>query len=441
MPRARDATESRSHRREILALAIPTFATLVSEPLLLMADAAIIGHLGTTQLAGLGIAGNIIGVLAGLCIFLAYGTTATVARRLGAGDRRAALAGGIDGMVLAMLIGALLAITLQLVHAPLIGLYGASAEVAEQAATYLRISSLGFPFLLVMLAATGVLRGLQDTRTPLKVAVTLNVANILLNLALVHGLGLGIAGSAIGTVTAQLLAAGILSWVVIRGARREGTPLRFNPTGVLGAALGGAWLVLRTAALQVGITATTVVATHTGAVGLAAHQVVNSVWTFLAFALDAVAIAAQAVIGRHLGAGDADTTKRLTAMMVRWGVIGGIVCGLAIAAVSWLLPVVFTPDPDVRSLVTRVLLVVALLQPIAGVVFVLDGVLIGAGDARYLALGGLLVAIAYLPVALLVDHLGAGVVWLWAAYGVSMLGRLLVLGIRARGDRWLRLGA
>lgn len=429
-----------SHRREVLALAIPTFATLVSEPLLLMGDAAIIGHLGTVELAGLGIAGNIITVIAGLCVFLAYGTTATVARRLGAGDRTGALAGGVDGIVLAGLIGVLVTAFLQLSQGQLIALYQPSAEVAQQANSYLRVASLGFPFLLVMLAATGVLRGLQDTRTPLKVAITLNLSNIALNLLLVHGLHLGIAGSAIGTVCAQVLAAAILAWVVIRGARREGTPLRFRPLGVLDAARNGGWLVLRTLGLQVSITATTVVATHTGAVGLASHQVVNSVWTFLAFALDAVAIAAQAVIGKHLGAGDAATTRHLTAMMVRWGVLGGIVSGSVIAAVSWVLPLVFTPDPEVRSLVTRVLLVVALQQPLAGVVFVLDGVLIGAGDARYLAIGGLLVAAAYLPLALLVDRLAAGLIWLWAAYGISMVGRLIVLGVRARGERWMRLG-
>lgn len=156
--------DHRDHRREVLALAIPAFATLVSEPLLLLADSAFIGHLGTIQLAGLGIAGNIIGIIAGLCIFLAYGTTATVARQLGAGNRRAALTGGIDGIILGGLLGVVIVIGLQLGLEPLIGLYGPSAEVAAQAATYLRIASFGFPFLLMMLASTGVLRGLQDTK-------------------------------------------------------------------------------------------------------------------------------------------------------------------------------------------------------------------------------------------------------------------------------------
>jgi putative MATE family efflux protein len=428
------------HRREVLALAIPAFATLVSEPLLLIADSAIVGHLGTTQLAGLGIAGNIVGVIAGLCIFLAYGATATVAHQLGAGNTRQALAGGIDGMILAGLLGVVIAVGLQLGHGRLIGLYNASPEVSAQAAAYLRVVSIGLPFLLVMLASTGVLRGLQDTRTPLKVAITINLANIGLNFLLVYGVGLGLAGAALGTVLAQMLAAGILSGVVIRGARRAGAPLRFRPGGILTAARSGVWLVLRTAALQGSITTTTIVASHIGAVSLAAHQVVNSLWLFLAFALDAIAIAAQAIIGRYLGAAQAGTVRALTAMMVRWGVWFGLVLAVLILIARPWIGAVFTPDPAVREQIEAVLIVVALLQPISGVVFVLDGVLIGAGDTRYLALAGTLVTCAYLPFAIWVDIAGGSLVWLWAAYGISMLGRGLVLALRARSTGWIRLG-
>ena len=428
------------HRREILALAVPAFATLVSEPLLLIADSAIVGHLGTSQLAGLGIAGNIVGVIAGLCIFLAYGTTSTVARQLGAGNRREALAGGIDGLILAALLGAVITVALHLLYQPLIGLYGAAPDVAAQAATYLRIVSFGFPFLLVMLASTGVLRGLQDTRTPLKVAITINLANIGLNFLLVYGFGWGLAGAAVGTVLAQFLAAGILCLVVIRGARREGAPLHFRPGGILSAARAGIWLVLRTAALQVSITATTLVATHLGVIGLAAHQVVNSLWVFLSFALDAIAIAAQAIIGRYLGAARADSVRALTVMMVRWGVGFGVVLGVLILLLRPWIPLIFTTDPAVREQIEAVLIVLAILAPVAGVVFVLDGVLIGAGDARYLAIAGSLVTVAYLPFAVAVDLAGGSLVWLWAAYGISMLGRGIVLAARARGTAWMRLG-
>lgn len=422
-------------------MAIPAFATLVSEPLLQLADSAIIGHLGTPQLAGLGIAGNVVGILTGLCVFLAYSTTGTVARRIGAGDPRGALAGGVDGIGLAALLGMGLALGLEMLVGPVVTLYGASAEVAGYATTYLRVVALAFPFLLVMLASVGVLRGLQDTRTPLKVTIGINLVNIGLNFALVYGAGLGILGAALGTLVAQALAAIILSLVVLRGARRAGVPLRVHPAGIAQAARAGSWLVLRSVALWLTLTGTTVVATRMGAVSLATHQVVTSLWMFLAFALDALAIAAQAIIGHYLGAGQAATVRRLTGMMVRWGVWFGLVLGLLIAVASPWIPAIFTTDPEVRALLARVLLVVAGQLPLAGVVYLLDGVLIGAGDTRYLAVAGTVVALAYLPFAWWVDAAQAGLVWLWAAYGVSMLGRGIVLGLRARGTRWQRLGA
>lgn len=429
------------HRREVLALAIPAFATLVSEPLLLLADSAFIGHLGTAQLAGLGIAGNVMGVITGLSLFLAYGTTATVSRRLGAGDRRGALTGGFDGIILGALLGLAIIAVLQLLMKPIIGLYQPPPEVAAQAEIYLRIASLGFPFLLVMLASTGVLRGLQDTKSPLKVAIGLNFLNIALNFLFVYGLGLGIGGAALGTVMSQLAAAAILVVVVTRGARREGAELHFRPGGILAAARSGVWLIVRTAALQTSITATTVVATHLGPTGLAAHQVVNSLWLFLAFALDAIAIAAQAIIGRYLGAGDTASVRVLTAMMVRWGIWFGVILGVIFFLTRAWIPMIFTADPAVRDQVSHVLIVIALLLPLSGVVYVLDGVLIGAGDARYLALAGTVVTCAYLPFAIWIDLTDRSLTWLWAVYGISMLGRGIALATRARGTAWMRLGA
>ncbi|MFV0451857.1 MAG: MATE family efflux transporter [Propioniciclava sp.] len=426
--------------REVLALAVPAFATLVSEPLLQLADSAIIGHLGTPQLAGLGIAGNIVGVLVGLCVFLAYGTTGLVARRMGAGDTRGALAAGVDGLGLAAVLGIVLTVALQVLVDPVVGLYRASGDVAGYAVSYLRVVALAFPFLLVMLASTGVLRGLQDTRTPLKVTIGINVANIGLNLALVYGAGLGILGAALGTLIAQAVGSTILAAVVLRGARKVGAPVRFRPWGIVGAARAGAWLVLRSAALWLTLTATTVVATRMGAISLAAHQIVTSLWMFLAFALDALAIAAQAIVGRYLGAGDATTVRRITGMLVGWGVWFGVILGAVVAATSAVTPMLFTPDESVRSIVSQVLLVVAAQLPIAGLVYLLDGVLIGAGDTRYLALAGTVVALAYLPFAWAVSATGASLAWLWAAYGVSMLGRAVVLGLRARGTAWQRLG-
>lgn len=427
--------------REIVGLALPTLATLVSEPLLLLADSAIVGHLGTDALAGLGIAANVLGVLTGLCIFLAYGTTGTVARRLGAGDRSGALAGGFDGLVLAVGLGVVLAVALQLLVPTVTGAYGASPEVAAEAARYLRVAAFGLPSILLLLAGTGVLRGLQDTRTPLRVVIAANLVNIALNLLLVYGLDLGIAGSALGTLIAQTAAAVVVAAVVVRRMRAVHARPHFALGGVLAAARAGRHLVVRTATLQAAVTTTTLVATASGTVALAAHQVVNSLWILLAFALDALAIAGQAIIGRALGAGDVATGRAMTRRMVGWGVVAGLLFGLVVWATRPLYVGLFSPDPDVQALVGRVLLVVAVVTPVAGVVYVLDGVLIGAGDSRYLALAGLLALLAYLPLALLVRAQDTGLVWLWAAYGVFMLARMTTLVLRVRTGAWLRLGA
>ena len=438
-------TSARALDRRILALALPTFATLVSEPLLLLADSAVVGHLGTEPLAALALCANVLNVLVGLSIFLAYSTTGTVARRLGAGDRLAALSGGLDGLVLAIGVGVGLTLALELALPWVVGLYGVEPEVAALATTYLRIAALGLPSVLVLLAGTGVLRGLQDARTPLVVVVAANLVNIALNVTLVHGVGLGIAGSALGTLVAQTGAAVVVLVVVVRRARAEGATLAVRPAGVRAVARTGGWLVVRTALLQAAVTTNTLVAAALGAVTLAAHQVVGGLWTLLAFALDAVAIAGQALIASALGSGDVALGRALTRRMLGWGVVSGVAFGLALVVARPAYTGLFTADPAVARLVGQVVLVVALQVPLAGVVYVLDGILIGAGDARYLALAGLVSLVVYLPVALWVRHLArdvdSGLVWVWASYAVFMAARAVTLGLRARGSAWTRTGA
>ena len=432
--------------REILRLAVPAFLALVAEPLFLLSDAAIVGHLGTPELAGLGIAAVILQTVVGLCVFLAYGTTASVARHLGAGDLRAALAQGVDGLWLAVLIGAVATVSGVLATRPLVAAFDTGAEVAGHAETYLAIAFLGTTPLLIMLAATGVLRGLQDTRTPLQVAVVGNVLNIALNVVLVYGLDLGIAGSAIGSVIAQVVSAAWLVVVVVRASREHGAPLTPDLPGIRAAAHAAVALVIRTLALRacllVGTYAVTRVGTDGRDVTVATHQVAITLWTFLAFALDAIAIAAQALTGRALGSGDVESTRRLTRRMIRWGWGSGLVAGLALAAVSPFVGVLFTSDPAVQDLLVPVLLVAAIGQPLAGVVFVLDGVLIGAGDGRFLAWAGIVVLAAYAPAALWAATLPHGLVAVWVAMTVVFMGaRGLLLSWRARGDAWMVTGA
>ncbi len=439
---------SRDRDREILRLAVPAFLALVAEPLFLLADAAIVGHLGTPELAGLGIAAVVLQTAVGLCIFLAYGTTASVARHLGAGDTRGALAQGIDGVWLAVLIGLVVTVLGVAVTDPLVSVFDVPSAVQGFATTYLRIAWLGTTPVLVMLAATGVLRGLQDTRTPLVVAVVGNGLNVGLNLLLVYGVaswaGLGIAGSALGTVLAQLLSALALLAVVVRAARSEGASLAPDLPGIRAAARSGVALVIRTVTLRAALLVTTYAVTVGAAdraVSLATHQIAITLWSFLAFVLDAIAIAAQAMTGRYLGAGDVAGTRAVTRRMVQWGVVSGVVCGLLLAAASPFLGPLFSSDPAVHSLLVPVLVVAALGQPLAGVVFVLDGVLIGAGDGRYLAWAGLVVLVVYAPAALAAAYLTGELVAVWVAFSAVFMGaRFVVLTHRARGDAWLVTG-
>ncbi|MFF8320509.1 MATE family efflux transporter [Streptomyces bobili] len=431
----------RQHDREIVALAVPAFGALVAEPLFVLADSAIVGHLGTAQLAGLGVASALLTTAVSIFVFLAYATTAAVARRVGAGDLPAAIRQGMDGIWLALLLGAAV-IALVLPTAPsLVELFGASETAAPYAITYLRISALGIPAMLVVLAATGVLRGLQDTRTPLYVAIGGFVANALLNVGLVYGADLGIAGSAWGTVIAQCGMAAVYLVVVIRGARRHGASLRPDAAGIRASARAGVPLLVRTLSLRAVLMIATAVAARLGDEDIAAHQIVLSLWSLLAFALDAIAIAGQAIIGRYLGANDPQGARVVCRRMVEWGIAVGVVLALLVALARPLFLPLFTGDPGVTDAALPALLVVALSQPVCAIVFVLDGVLMGAGDGPYLAWAMVLTLAVFAPVALLVPALGGGLTALWGAMTLMMVVRLLTLWLRTRSGRWLVTGA
>ncbi|MFI8390245.1 MATE family efflux transporter [Streptomyces sp. NPDC085540] len=429
------------HDREIFTLALPAFGALVAEPLFVMADSAIVGHLGTPQLAGLGIAAAVLTTAVSVFVFLAYATTAAVSRRVGAGDLQAAIRQGIDGIWLALLLGAAVVAVVLPATPSLVSLFGASDAVAPYAITYLRISALGIPAMLMVLAATGVIRGLQDTRTPLYVAIGGFALNAGLNVALVYGAGFGIAGSAWGTVIAQCAMAAAYLVVVVRGARRHGASLRPDPAGIRACAQAGAPLLVRTLSLRAILMIATAVAARLGDADIAAHQILLSLWSLLAFALDAIAIAGQAIIGRYLGAGDTDGAKAVCRRMVQWGIASGVVLGLLVVLARPVFIPLFTSDPAVEAALLPALLVVALSQPVSGIVFVLDGVLMGAGDGRYLARAMLLTLAAFAPAALLVPILGGGVTALWWAMTLMMVVRMITLRLRARSGRWLISGA
>jgi putative MATE family efflux protein len=437
--------------RDILRLAVPALGSLVAEPLFLIVDSALVGHLGVTPLAGLGIASAVLQTIVGLMVFLAYSTTPAVARRFGAGDPAKAVSVGIDGMWLALGLGAVLAVVGFFATPLLVGLFNASPEVAEQAEIYLGLSMWGLPAMLIVFAATGLLRGMQDTVTPLWIAGLGFAANALLNWLFIYGFGWGIAGSAAGTVVAQWGMVGAYAIVIGRLARRHDASVRPQREGVHGSARSGGWLFLRTVSLRIALLATVAVATGLGTSELAGWQIVFTLFSTAAFALDALAIAAQALIGKNLGAGATDDVKRVLARTVAWGVWFGVVVGAVIAALSGVIGLVFTGDAAIAALIQPALLVLAIAQPLCGVVFVLDGVLIGAGDAAYLAIAGVLNLVPFVPALLVVgwtSPAGAwGLAWLAAAFfGVYMLARFATLGWRVRGGRvrgtdWMTAGA
>lgn len=446
LPASTTAAPSRGQRREILRLAVPAFGALVAEPLFLLADSAIVGHLGVAQLAGVGLASAVLHTAVGLMVFLAYSTTPAVARAIGDGQPGKALAAGRDGVWLALLLGLVLAAAGFLAADPLVGLLGAEGEVRGFAVDYLRWSMPGLVAMLLIFAGTGLLRGLQDTRTPLVVATAGFGLNIVLNLWLVYGLGWSVTGSAVGTSVAQWAMAGVYLFIIRGNAVSSGISLLPSWLGIRSMTRVGSWLMLRTLSLRIAILATVLVVTAQGAVNLAAHQLAMTIFSFLAFALDALAIAAQALIGRELGASNAAKARRLTRTMIRWGLGFGVVTGVLLALAAPWAGALFTSDPGVQSVLAIALWVLAAGQPIAGYVFVLDGVLIGAGDAKYLALAGVLNLAVYVPLLTAVALPGisgaAGLGWLWAAFALGyMAARALTLGLRARSDRWMVLGS
>lgn len=425
--------------RDIIRLALPALGALIAEPIFLLTDTAMVGHLGADALGSLAIASTILQTVLGLMVFLAYATTPRVAKRMGAGDTRGAVGAGFDGIWLALATSViLLAVGLPLLSTA-IAAFGPSPAIAAGAQSYLAISWWGLPFMLVVIAATGLLRGLQDTRTPLVVAALGCVANIGLNALFIYGLGMGVAGSALGTVIAQAGMCAVYVLIALRAARRFHASFRPDWAGVLTSAKTSGWLLLRNASLRASLIILVVLATALGTTQLAAIQVAQSIFFALALALDSLAIAGQALIGLQLGAKAVDVVAAINRRLIAWGIGFGIVVGLILIAGSGLIPYAFSSDPGVIAVLTGLLPILAVSMPVAGYVFVLDGVLMGAEDARYLALAQLVAVIGYVLLLGPITGLVSGAQGLWAAFCLGFVGlRAITLGWRVRNHRWIR---
>jgi putative MATE family efflux protein len=420
-----------AHDREILRLALPALGALAAEPLYLLTDTAIVGHLGTPQLAALALAATVLSNLVALCIFLTYGTTARVTRLHGAGQDAEAAALGPQALWLALAAGVVVGGAVVALATPLVHALGGEGHVADLAARYLRIGALGVPMALVALAGQGWLRGMSDLRTPLVIVVVANLVNVVLEVLFVYGFEWGLDGSAWGTVVAQYGMGAAFAVVLLRAFALP------NLARIRSLVSIGAQLVVRTAALLGCFVLATAVCARIGAPTVAAHQIAFQLFGFLALLLDAIAIAGQVIVGRALGAGNADEAYAAARRMLEWSLAAGLLIGGVFVALVDVVPHAFTSDPRVIDQAHELWPLFCAMWPVAAIVFALDGILIGAGDTRYLALAMVVAFVAFLPLALTADT----VAMVWVALDVLMLVRLATLGARFARRRWALVGA
>jgi len=416
--------------RRIIGLGIPALGTLAAEPLYRVVDTAIVGRLGTDQLAGLAIAVTLLALVVAGSNFLTYGTTERVANRLGAGRTADAADVGVQAMWLAGFVSLVAVPALVFGARPLASALGANGDVLEFAVDYLRIAALGVPFVLIALAAQGVQRGASDYRTPLVILVASNAANLVIELVFVFGLDLGIAGAAWSTVIAQA-GAGVAFLVVVR-QRLEPARRRWPRWAEMSPLLtAGRHLLLRVGSMLAVFTGATAIAARVDDATLAAHQIAMTMFLFLALVLDALAVPAQTLVAEELGQGGANA-EEIARRVVRLSLVAGGVFAAVLVALSPLLPHAFSDDPDVLSRATSALLFLAFLLLPGAVAFADDGVLIGAGDYRFLGRAAFGYLLAVLPIAIAVLATPSlGIAGIWMGLVMWMTLRAVVNTLRA----------
>ena len=415
------------HDREIVRLALPALGALAAEPLYVLADTAIVGHLGRPQIAALGLAGTVLAGAFTIFNFLTYGTTAVVARASGAGKEEDAARLAAQALWASLGIGVVLVATCEIVAAPLLAGLGGHGRSGHFALVYFRIAAVGLPAALVALAGQGYLRGVSNLRRPLEIVVAANVANVVFEVVFVYGFGWGIGGSAAGTAIAQagMGAAFVVELLRPHAPSRRPSLLEMRPLFRI-----GRQIFVRTAALFASFLVAASVLARMGDAQLGAHQIAYQLFIFLALVLDAIAIAGQVIVGRMLGAGNASGAHTAAVRMIGWSVAIGLVFAAVLAPLYHALPRAFTGDPRVLHQAALLWPFLVAMQPLGGAVFALDGILIGAGDTRYLMWSMLAASAVFVTLAVLALELGWGVVGVWAALDVLIVARLALLGPR-----------
>jgi MATE family multidrug resistance protein len=432
----------RDLNRQILGLALPALGALAADPLLSMVDTVFVGRLGVVPLAALGVNTAIFALAFVVFNFLAYGTTPMVARAVGRGDRRRAGELVMQALLLAVLVGVAVTALLQIFAGPIVALMGAGPDLRDPALSYLRIRALAGPAVLLVTAGHGAFRGYHDTRTPLLVTLGLNITNLVLDPIFIFGFGWGLRGAALATLVAQW---GGALWFLLLLLSRRGARLGIEPRLPRVRELGpflrvGGELALRTVALIGTMTLATAVAARVGTVQVAAHQVGTQIWLFLAMVVDSLAIAAQAMIAGYRGGGDGIGARRAARRLLAWGLASGFGLAVTFLAMEPVLPRLFTSDPAVLDAVRSIYPFVACMQPLNALVFVWDGVFMGAEDFRFLAVQMAFAALCAAAVLLLVLPLGWGLTGVWWGIVSLMTARAVTLAVRYRSPKLLSIG-
>ena len=424
--------------RRVFGLALPALGVLAAEPLYVLVDTAVVGHLGALPLAGLALGGVLLSLMSTQLTFLSYGTTARAARLHGAGRRAEAVSEGVQASWLAIAVGIVVLGAGQLLADPITDVLAGDAAIADEAESWLRIALFGAPLILITMAGNGWMRGVQDTVRPLRYVLAGNALSAALCPVLVYPLGMGLEGSAVANVVAQVVASGLF----IRALVRERVRLRPRPA-LMRAQLGfGRDLVLRSLAFQACFVSAAAVAARTSTAAVGAHQIVLQLWTFLSLVLDSVAIAAQSLVGAELGASDSRRARGVADQITAYGLVFGCVLCAGFAAVSQVLPQAFTSDAAVLAEIPNAWWFFVAMQPVAGVVFALDGVLLGAGDVAFLRTSTIGSAVlGFLPLIWLSLAFGWGLAGIWTGLSLFMLLRLVAVLLRWRGGNWAVTGA
>jgi putative MATE family efflux protein len=423
----------------MLPLAASAFLVLAAEPLYLLVDTAVVGHLGSVPLAGLGVAGALMALLTVVGTFVEYGTTSRAARWFGAGREADAVGEGVQASWLAVVIGAVIVVVGEVLAGPLTRLLAGGGTATQHAAeSWFRIAVIGMPGVLLVLAGNGWMRGVQRTREPVVIVLAANALSAAASPVLVYAAGIGLNGSAIANVGAQAVGSALFVRSLHRAAGGQWRPDRVVMRAQI---VVGRDLILRAAAFQVAFLSAAAVAARIGTAQIAAHQIGLQLWEFLALVLDSFAIAAQSLVGAALGAADPVGARRMAWQVARWGGYAGVAFGVVFAAGWDLIPRAFTSSTAVQGQAHVLWPWFVAMLPLAGVVFALDGVLIGAGDVGFLRTITIIAAVGFFaPLNLAALHWHWGLGGVWAGLAAFIAVRFVGMLVRARTDKWLVLG-